>query len=109
MSPRKLTFSVHAIMRMFERGISVIEEGRVIEDYPDDFPILAASCRDGLDHDPSSRGRRHSVHRRYNCNNGISAERKRMRERIHQEKALTCVICKKDNTAPWQNDGHSGT
>jgi hypothetical protein len=40
----KLIFRVHALQRMFERGISerevraVLESGRVIEDYPHDFP-----------------------------------------------------------------------
>lgn len=39
-----LVFRVHAIKRMFERGITVddvrmaVDNGEVIEDYPDDFP-----------------------------------------------------------------------
>ena len=39
-----LVFRPHAIQRMFERGISTsqvrlaLEEGQVIEDYPDDMP-----------------------------------------------------------------------
>ncbi|MBZ0301194.1 MAG: DUF4258 domain-containing protein [Anaerolineae bacterium] len=41
---RKLIFRVHAIQKMFERGISqmdvrtVIEHGEVIREYPDDTP-----------------------------------------------------------------------
>jgi hypothetical protein len=40
----KLVFRVHAIRRMFERGITisdvrdVLDNGEVIEDYPTDFP-----------------------------------------------------------------------
>ncbi len=40
----RLIFRVHAIERMFQRGISqeavrhALETGEVIEDYPDDFP-----------------------------------------------------------------------
>ena len=40
----KLVFRVHAIRRMFERGITiadvrnVLDNGEVIEDYPNDFP-----------------------------------------------------------------------
>lgn len=39
-----LIFRVHAIQRMFQRGISkddvrsVLESGRLIEEYPDDHP-----------------------------------------------------------------------
>ena len=44
MEERKLVFRVHAIRRMFERGISTnevreaVETGEVIENYPDDEP-----------------------------------------------------------------------
>jgi len=45
MPARRVIFSVHAIKRMFERGISksdvraVLNQGRVIEDYPEDSPF----------------------------------------------------------------------
>ncbi len=44
MTHSKMTFRVHAIQRMFERGISIADiqqvqqAGKVIEDYPDDLP-----------------------------------------------------------------------
>ena len=44
---RKLTFRVHAILKMFERGISrddvhhVIETGEVNRTYPDDTPYAS--------------------------------------------------------------------
>lgn len=44
MPGNRLVFRVHAIQRMFERGISVedvrevLKSGEVIEDYPTDFP-----------------------------------------------------------------------
>lgn len=44
MIDRRLVFRVHAIQRMFQRGISeeevrsVVMEGETIEDYPDDTP-----------------------------------------------------------------------
>ncbi|MBI2841947.1 MAG: DUF4258 domain-containing protein [Armatimonadetes bacterium] len=40
----KVVFRVHAIQRMFERGISedevrhVLSTGEIVEDYPDDYP-----------------------------------------------------------------------
>ena len=48
MTPSKMTFRVHAIQRMFERGISIADilqvqqTGKVIEDYPDDLPYHGA-------------------------------------------------------------------
>ena len=45
MSSGKLVFRVHAIRRMFERSITVadvryiLDNGEVIEDYPNDFPF----------------------------------------------------------------------
>ena len=44
----KLVFRQHAIERMFERGLAVddvaaaLRDGRVIEDYPTDFPYGSA-------------------------------------------------------------------
>jgi hypothetical protein len=44
MAVRRLIFRVHALRRMFERRISVddirvaLENGEIIEDYPDDVP-----------------------------------------------------------------------
>lgn len=44
MTDRSLIFRVHALQRMFERGISeveirdVVEHGEIIERRPDDFP-----------------------------------------------------------------------
>lgn len=44
MANRRLIYRVHALKRMFERGISsldvrrVLEDGEVIEDYPADLP-----------------------------------------------------------------------
>jgi hypothetical protein len=48
MSHSKMSFRVHAIQRMFERGISIADihqvqqTGKVIEDYPDDNPYRGA-------------------------------------------------------------------
>ena len=42
---RRLTFRLHAVQRMFERGVTgaavreVLEHGEVIEDYPQDQPF----------------------------------------------------------------------
>ncbi len=44
----KLIFRQHAVKRMFERGITVddianaLDSGRIIEDYPTDFPYPSA-------------------------------------------------------------------
>ena len=44
MGARRLVFRVHAIQRMFQRGVSledvrqVLTTGEVIEEYPDDIP-----------------------------------------------------------------------
>lgn len=44
MAAHRLIYRTHAIQRMFQRGISevavraVVENGRVIEEYPDDSP-----------------------------------------------------------------------
>lgn len=44
MAPYRLIFRVHAIQRMFQRGISeqdvrrVLENGTLVEEYPDDAP-----------------------------------------------------------------------
>ena len=44
MANERLVFRVHAIQRMFERGVSeedvhhVLDTGEVIEDYPEDVP-----------------------------------------------------------------------
>jgi hypothetical protein len=44
----KLVFRQHAVERMFERGLSVddvasvLRDGRIIEDYPTDFPYRSA-------------------------------------------------------------------
>lgn len=41
----KFTFRVHALQRMFERGISeldirlVVEDGKLVEDYPNEQPF----------------------------------------------------------------------
>ena len=48
MTPLKMTYRVHAIQRMFERGISIADiqqvqqTGKVIEDYPDNLPYRGA-------------------------------------------------------------------
>lgn len=44
----KLVFRQHAVERMFERGLSAddvaraLRDGRIIEDYPTDFPYRSA-------------------------------------------------------------------
>jgi hypothetical protein len=44
MSPRQVIFRIHAIQRMFERGISdkdvlrILQTGETIEDHTDDIP-----------------------------------------------------------------------
>jgi len=49
----KVTYRVHAVRRMFERGISeaqvreVLEGGEEITAYPDDRPYPAACCSAG--------------------------------------------------------------
>lgn len=46
----KLIFRQHAIRRMFERNVTVLEieqvleHGRIIEDYPDDVPYPSRLC-----------------------------------------------------------------
>jgi hypothetical protein len=48
MNNQKMTFRVHAIQRMFERGISITDiqqvqqSGKVIEKYADDLPYHSA-------------------------------------------------------------------
>ncbi len=48
MAGERLIFRVHAIQRMAQRGISVedvrqvLDNGEVIEDYPNDFPYPSA-------------------------------------------------------------------
>ena len=54
----RIDFSVHAIRRMFSRGIlasdvrHAIETGEIIEEYPDDTPYPSALLLAGIDDSP---------------------------------------------------------
>ncbi|MCC7163596.1 MAG: DUF4258 domain-containing protein [Anaerolineae bacterium] len=58
MRARQLIFRVHAIKRMFQRSITieqvraVLEQGEVIEDYPDDTPYPSRLLLGWIDQRP---------------------------------------------------------
>jgi hypothetical protein len=51
--PERLIFRVHAIQRVFQRGVTVedvrqaLATGETIENYPDDTPYLSRWCWGG--------------------------------------------------------------